>query len=153
MGLWPSTSPDITKSAPVRSISFLAASNIMERQSTHGLKPAPLPYLGCLSISMYSSPRYTVLRSTFSWSALSRISKPHPRPQSKSQKGVLMATAETSKPFSCIILTASWLSRPPDSRATTFRFSGMAYGAHIRYYNATASGAAQNGVPPARDKL
>ena len=65
------------------------------------------------------------MRSTPSSSALPRISKPHPLPQSKSQKGVLMATADTSNPCLCIMRTASWLSRPPDRRATTF-FLGAA---------------------------
>ena len=63
------------------------------------------------------------MRSTPRSSALSLISKPHPRPQSKSQNGVLIATADTSNPRSCIMRTASWLSSPPDSSATTLLFS------------------------------
>ncbi len=102
---------------------FFAASNIIVLQSTHGLNPAPIPCFGCFNISMYSSPRYTVFKLTLRSSALSLISKPQPLPQSKSQKGVFIATAETSNPCSCIILTASWLSKPPDNRATTFFFS------------------------------
>src|SRR5713226_9380001 len=56
-------------------------------------------------------------------SAVSLISNPHPLPQSKSQNGVLIATAVTSNPWFCIILTASLLSSPPDNNATTFFFS------------------------------
>ncbi len=72
---------------------FFAASNIIALQSMHGLKPAPRPYFGFFNISMYSSPRNSVFSGTFSASALLTISKPQPLPQSKSQNGVLSASA------------------------------------------------------------
>src|SRR5574337_921465 len=110
-------------SAPMSSITFFPALNIIDLQSMHGFIPEPTPYFGCFSISMYSSPRYTVFRSTPSESAVSLISNPQPLPQSKSQNGVLIATAVTSNPWFCIIFTANLLSRPPDNNATTFFFS------------------------------
>ena len=57
IGRCPSTSPDMMNSAPISSMRFFAASNIIARQSMHGFMPAPKPCFGLFSISMYSSPR------------------------------------------------------------------------------------------------
>src|SRR5581483_2133570 len=70
----------------------------------------------------YSSPKYTVFSFIPSSSATSLTRWPQPLPQSKSQNGVLIATASTSTPCSSIILTARQLSRPPHSNATAFGF-------------------------------
>src|SRR6476646_1463553 len=59
---------------------------------------------------------------------------PHPLPQSKSQKGVLIETASTSTPCSRIILTAKLLSRPPDKSATAFFFCVLVSGVGIGFF-------------------
>src|SRR4029079_10758822 len=76
----------------------------------------------------YSSPKYTFFNLMPSSSATSLTRWPHPLPQSKSQNGVLIATASTSTPCSNIILTARLLSRPPDSKATAFGFFVSCFG-------------------------
>ena len=78
MGRWPSTSPVITKLAPVSSIRSAAPRNARMRQSKQGLRPRPKPKRGFFTAASSASELLTTCRGMPNSAAAARASDRHP---------------------------------------------------------------------------
>ena len=113
MGLWPSTSPDMTKLAPSWSNIWPATLNIRAWQSIHGFMCLPIPCLGALSISRCGPVMSTTLRGRF-------IALADLWARSGPKNGVLKKRPRTSIPWALTSWAASILSRPPENTQRAF---------------------------------
>jgi hypothetical protein len=123
IGLCPTTSPVIIKSAPVMSINSFASLSIRILQSMHGFIFLPWPCAGFLTISINLSARWQSFTVKPNFSAAENGSFEHDDLSEISQpKCVRNVMAVTPIPCLSIVMIASVLSSPPEKRAIAFGF-------------------------------